>query len=210
MFYSLNNTDSQYRIPLKMRSYMIIISLLWCEVFAFIFLLAGIILGSIGACNYLRNQNDERIYRPWKTICIVRNFTSNRCDCQWSKDFCKTYPCFNEEFLVNYEIFNKTIITSYIQTKGKINEKNFNLKKNETCYYDGRSNITSVKWNYNDKTYGLILFSIGYGIVVVSLPILVIIFVFLRIQHCRNQRKLISDEIGNSFEILFNNDQYNF
>jgi hypothetical protein len=110
-----------------MKSYVIIISMLWCEVFAFIFLMVGIILGSIGLCDYVRNRNDERLYRSWKTLCIVRNFTSNRCDCQWSNDFCKTYPCFNEDFLVNYEIFNKTIITSYIKTKGQKNQRNLDV-----------------------------------------------------------------------------------
>jgi hypothetical protein len=112
-----------------MKSYTITIFILWCEVFAFTFLIAGIILGSIGVCDYVRNRNDERIYRSWKTICIVRNYTSNRCDCPWSRNFCKIYSCFNEEFLVDYEIFNKTIITSYIKTESQMNQRNLNVRK---------------------------------------------------------------------------------
>jgi len=112
-----------------MKFYLIMISMLWCEVFAFIFLVAGIIIGSIGLCDYVRNRNDERLYRSWKTLCIVRNFTSNRCDCRWSSGLCRTYPCFNEDFLVNYEILNKTIITSYIKTKGLKNQKNLDVRK---------------------------------------------------------------------------------
>jgi hypothetical protein len=93
-----------------MRSYAMMIFMLWSEIFSVIFLLTGIILGTIGALNYIQNRNDERIYRPWKTLCLVRNYTSNRYDSQWFSDCYDQYPCFNEEYLVDYEIFNKTIM----------------------------------------------------------------------------------------------------
>jgi hypothetical protein len=168
--------------------------MLWSEVFAVIFLLAGIILGTIGGLNYIRNQNDERIYRPWKTLCLVRNYTSNRCDSQWFSDCYDRYPCFNEEYLVDYEIFNKTIMRSSIKTK---KQKHLTRKHNDTCYYDGRDNLTSVKWNYADKRLGFILFCIGYGIVIVVLPIMLIILIFLIIEHRRHhhhQKKRNSSE----------------
>ena len=104
-----------------MKSYVIVISLLWCEVFVFIFFITGLIIGTIGGYDYIKNRHDERIYRSWKTLCLVRNYTLKRCDCNWFNEFCKIYPCFNEEFLVDYEIFNKTIITNYIQTKNQLN-----------------------------------------------------------------------------------------
>jgi hypothetical protein len=167
-----------------MRPYAMMIFMVWSEVFAVIFLLAGIIFGTLGASNYIRNRNDEQTYRPWKTLCIVRNYTSKRCDYRWFSDCYDRYPCFNEEYLVDYEIFNKTIVRSSIKTKNQIN---LNRKQNDTCYYDGRHNLTSVKWNYADKTLGLILFCIGYGTVAVVLPIIVIILIFLIIERRHQQ-----------------------
>lgn len=150
-----------------MKSYATVILILWLEIFAISLLLAGIIVGSYGAATYLKNCQDEQNYRLWKTICYVRNYTLTSCDCY---DQC---PCFAEEFLVEYEIFNKTNLLSRIQTKTRTISTR---KSNGTCYYNGRYNLTSVKWDYEDKMPGLILFRIGYGMIALLFPIMVIIF----------------------------------
>jgi hypothetical protein len=170
--------------------------MLWSEIFAVIFLLSGITIGTIGAVNYFRNRNDERTYGPWKTLCFVRNYTAYQCNYRWFSDCYDRYPCFNEEYLVDYEIFNKTIIRSSIKTK---NQKNLHRKQNSTCYYNGKENLTSVKWNYADKTVGFILFCIGYGMVAVVSPIMLIILIYL----IKERRRCHHRERRNSFEQLY-------
>jgi hypothetical protein len=81
------------------------------------------------------------------------------------------------------------------------------IGRNHTCYYDGKNNIKSVKWNYNDKTFGYILFCIGYSIAAFNVPILVIILMFLIITRRHNEQKLIFNEIENSCNVLYRNDE---
>lgn len=152
---------------MNITSHGTLVAILWLEIFAVSFLLAGILIGSYGASNYLKSSKDEDNYRSWKTICYVRNYTLNSCDCY------SQCLCFEEEYIVEYEIFNQTKLISRIQTKTRTNPTR---KLNETCYYNGRFNLTSVKWNYDDKTIGLLLFRMGLGIVAIVLPIMIIIF----------------------------------
>ena len=162
--------DLSFRTEVNMKSYAALVLVLWLEIFAVSLLLAGIIVGSYGAATYWKNSKDEVNYRPWKTMCYVRNYTLNVCD---RYDQCL---CFDEEYLVEYEIFNKTKLTSRIQTKTRTTSPS--PKVNDTCYYNGRFNLTSVKWIYGDKTTGFILFRMGLGIVGIVLPIMVFLYKF--------------------------------
>lgn len=153
-----------------MKSYATLLLILWLEIFAISLLLGGILIGSYGVFIYFKSCQNEQNYRPWKTICHVRNYTLTSCN---DYDRC---PCFIEECFVEYEIFNQTILHSWIQTKTRMMPIR---KSNETCYYNGRSNLTSVIWHYEDKTTGWILFRTGYGIIAIILFIMVIKFQFL-------------------------------
>lgn len=63
---------------------------------------------------------------------------------------------------------------------------------NQVCYYNGKSNVTSVKWTYADKTIGFILFVIGYGMAAIVFPFLIFILIVLTFEHRRQrQRQLI-------------------
>ena len=85
-----------------MPSHGTLVAILWLEIFAVSFFLAGIIVGGYGASNYLKSSKDEENYRPWKTICYIRNYTLNSCNCS------NQCLCFEEEYIVEYEIFNQT------------------------------------------------------------------------------------------------------
>jgi len=193
-------------VKLKMKSHVILLAMLWCEIFMFILFIAGIILGSIGLSQYIKNHRDELTYRPWQTICLIENYSMDQCDCYSSGDYCPLVPCFNENYLVTYEISNQTRITSSIQTKSQSTQKKFQVKNtskilfhkyfcllkigaSEVCYYNGKFNVTSVKWTYEDKTLGFILFSIGYGISAIVFPLLMFILIILTIEHRHHQRQ---------------------
>lgn len=121
------------------------------RIFAWIcrFLITGIIIELISGSIYVAFQNDRRIYQPWKTTCYVINNMLIQYTCKTCNKYsCDDYDCYDETLVIIYEISNGTMITNTINNTGitvlmKVGE-------NRTCYYDGKNDVLSVKWDYRN------------------------------------------------------------
>lgn len=83
-------------------------------------MIAGVILGSYGASIYRKAENNQRLFRPWETICLLLDYQSIKHYCKsCGEDGCIIYTCYNQIYQVTYTIFNGT----YINTTIIINNK---------------------------------------------------------------------------------------
>ena len=81
----------------------------------------GILLGSVSVVRYVELRNIERIYR--NTTCHLLNYRGYEQRCYHIDHYHRrrsaraSYdPCFDEQFLVSYPIFNGTYVRSSLST----------------------------------------------------------------------------------------------
>jgi hypothetical protein len=95
------------------------VSLIRYVIFGFVVFLMGILIGLLNTVRYDKNVNDEHLYGSWNTICCILNHTyvQHQCKSCVNEDHCSYKTCYDEIIVVNYKIFNETIVTSTIATK---------------------------------------------------------------------------------------------